>query len=206
VALGASGDRRATEPLLEQLASARFSSMRDAAARGLGLLGDARAIGPLVTASAEPGLPSAPEALVRLRAIRRRAIGGADVGRSLSARDGWESCADQPPDGDDGFAHRTRCTTNAASARLTVSIPSVCTERGAWLIVGARRADSDRSVAITIRIGDYETRALAVDGQWSDLRVNVPAGALAAGRASAQIRVGDEAARLWVDHLLLVPR
>lgn len=206
VVLGSIGDRRAVDPLLGRLAGAPFSNMRDGAAWGLGLLGDRRAIAPLVAASAEQDLMSVPEALVRLGAIRRRAIGGVSMGGPLSSRDGWRGCERRATVDADRLASATFCTTNAASAHVRISVPPVVAERGSRLIFSARRVDSGRPTSVTIRIGDFQTGDLVVDGRWSDLRVDVDAGALEAGRARAWITVDDEAARLSVDHLLLVPR
>ncbi|MCS6799855.1 MAG: sulfatase-like hydrolase/transferase, partial [Myxococcota bacterium] len=81
IALGDIGDVRALEPLVAALTVETNATSRDALARALGQLGDRRAIGPLLdVAAADDAPPTASESLVRLGAIERGDVGGADVG------------------------------------------------------------------------------------------------------------------------------
>lgn len=205
VALGMLGDRRATAPLIDRLASARYSSMRDAAARGLGHLGDPSAVAPLLAALPEPELTSVPESLVRLRAIERSQIGGVDVSMRLSSSIAWAECHTRPPADSDGFAHQTRCDTASATTPVSLRVPRVVARSASpRLILSARRLDSDAPTRLRIRLGEHVV-PVDIDGRWTDARIALPPSALRAGRLDVVLEADDEATRLSVDHLLLIP-
>lgn len=206
IAIGRLRDPRAFDVLAGVLARERLSDVRSATVQGLGYLGDPRAIELVVPrASEDPSLSTASETLVRLGAIKRGAIGGADVARGEPGLRGFGACFAGDPMHDWDYLHRTYCTTQAKLAALRVELPAPVVGGEATVVVGARRSDKPAPTEVTLTIGDTALPAFTVDGSWSEARLPLPAGALAPGRASATLELADDEARIDLDHVLVLP-
>jgi arylsulfatase A-like enzyme len=209
VALGELGDLRALAPLTRVLETEHNTTVRDGVVRGLAMLGDARALPvllPLVTD--DPALRNTGEALVRLHALERKAIGGVDLDAQYRGTAGFGHCYTGPLRHDWDFLHRTSCTSERDHAQLRLSVPrSVADAReGSVLLLSIKRADTSAGTDVELRVGELPSEHVRVDGAWSEQRFTIPAGALQLGSVRAELRVSETGARLEVDHVLLVPR
>lgn len=208
IAVGTIGDRRAYEALLEVLSDDTHANVRDAAAEGLGLLGDPRAIAPIVALAArDPSLTLATESLVRLGALQRGAIGGVDLVDSREIRDDFSDCYAGPLRHDWDYLHRTSCVTRSREARLSLPVPPAVAAAadGVAAVLGIKRVDQARAGSLVLSIGDREFDAIQVDGSFAEHRFALPAAALGSGQVVAHLRAGDPETRFSVDHLLLLP-
>jgi arylsulfatase A-like enzyme len=206
VALGELGDPRAFAPLTHVLAWDRNTNVRDGVVRGLAMLGDPRALDvvlPLI--SEDPALRNTGESLVRLHALDRKRIGGADLD---AASGGFTHCHSGPLRHDWDFLHRTYCTTEREHVALRLNVPnSVATaSMGTVVLLSAKRADSSAAVSLEVSIGQQVLAPVQVDGAWAEYRWTLEPGALHKGPLRAELHVKDPAARVQVDHLLLIPR
>ena len=87
VALGQIGDPRAYDALVGMLDWESRTNIRDEVVRGLGLLGDTRAIPRLLAAlDDEPALKNSAESLIRLHALEHGALGGLDFNKDSARR------------------------------------------------------------------------------------------------------------------------
>ena len=212
VALGQIGDKRAYGALADMLSWESRSNIRDSVVRGLGMLGDPRALPRLVElADSEPDLTFTLESLVRLGALERGLIGGADFVGELAGSAGVGRCAAFSPNHDWDYLNRTTCETTAPTASVRLAVPAAVRGAGgaggAVLVLSARRLDHSGPVDVVITLGGTALPALRVDAQWSEQRVLVDAATLArlGATATAELRPSAPGARLRLDHLLLVP-
>ncbi len=208
VALGQLKDPRVFEPLTDALSRESHTITLDAAVRGLGLLGDSRAVDlvvPLVTE--QPRLTSCGETLVRLDAVGQRAIGGTDVALNGRGLGEFKSCHAGAEGSDWNFLHRTWCETRRNRARLQLTVPPVLREgsRGALVLLSVRRTDSVGSTELRLAIGDTELEPVQVDARWTEFRWPVDTTRLSKPSVPARLTAGERNARLALDHLLLVP-
>ena len=207
VALGEIGDERAFPAMLDLLAWEHRANIRDNDVRGLGLLGDTQAIDTLVTlAATEPDLENVAESLVRLNAISHGAIGGADMVMSNPRHEGFRDCVEGQLSHDWDYAHRTYCETSGpvAYARLS-AVPTANHATDIVVMVAAKREAAVAPVEMTIKIGNETLSPVRVEGHWTSYRWTVPTTALSRSPLDAEIHVADPAARILIDHILLVP-
>lgn len=205
IALGQIGDARAFEPLADMLTWEHRSNIRDNLVEGLGLLHDPRAIPLLVDiAATEPDMRNATESLIRLGALERGAIGGADV--IPGAGPGLAHCLAAPLVHDWDYLNRTVCDTTTPRATLHLAVPrSVAHAESVVVILSAKRADATTPVTLHVTLGHAALADARIDGGWTELRWTVPARTLAGPRADAVITSDDPAARLTLDQLVLIP-
>jgi arylsulfatase A-like enzyme/HEAT repeat protein len=209
VAIGEIGDRRAYERLAHVLTWDRHANVRDATVQALGLLGDPHAIDLIAPLAAEDAsLKLATESLVRLSAIARGAIGGADVTQQDGLSWGLGDCYEGPLVHDWDYLHRTFCLTRASAVNIPLQVPRTVSdaEFGAVAVLSAKRTDQPGPAELTLEIDGRKLAPLKVDGGWSELRWTLPEGSLRTGRAQARIEALDPDARFAIDHLLLLPR
>ncbi len=209
IALGELGDPRGYAPLLSVLTHDRNANVRDGVVRGLATLGDPRAldvIEPLATD--DPALRHPGEALVRLHALDKQRIGGADLVAKGIAHSGFGQCRAGPLRHDWDFLHRTVCFTAAQQASFEVRVPREVAEAplGSEVLLSIRRSDGVTATALDVSIGTYALPQLNVDGVWNEARWSLSAGALRSDKLRATLRASDPNARFEVDHLLIVPR
>jgi arylsulfatase A-like enzyme len=211
IALGQLGDPRAYEPLSDMLAWESRSNIRDNVVRGLGHLGDPRAIPRLVElAVSEPDLAYAAESLVRLGALERGAVGGADVGPSLRGALGLGRCAAAPLVHDWDYLNRTTCMTTADESSIPLAAPPAVAEAPeVEVLLSLRRAEaSPAPLEVDVVIGAAAPRTVRVSSAFSQPRFSLKAGEWrgpGGGRPRAALRVREPGARVVVDHVLLVP-
>jgi hypothetical protein len=189
------------------LAWAHNTNARDGAVRGLATLGDPRALELLQPLAAEDAsLRNVSEALVRLRALPKRRIGGIDLEPGAPSLSGFGHCESGPLRHDWDFLHRTACVSEREHPTLQLSVPrSVAeAEHGAVVLLSVKRADATSATDVGLRIGHHTLSAIRVDGGWSEYRWHLPAGSLSEGTTRAQLTVAP-GTRLKVDHLLLIP-
>jgi hypothetical protein len=206
VALGTIRDPRVYDVLVSALGEDTHASMRDSAVMSLGQLGDPRAIPVLVElVHDDPGLRLTTEALVRLDAIGRGAVGGADLAPRAEggAREGIGACEARPADDVFHFRDRTSCETNAPRASIPLAPAPSTGADAATVIVRMRRVDAADATAVSLGIGAAPSVRLDVDGSWSEQRFEVARSMIAAARGElrATFDVGD--ARVAIDHVLL---
>jgi hypothetical protein len=207
IAIGRLRDPRTFDALASVLAGERLSDVRSATVQGFGYLGDARAvelIAPL--AASDASLSTATESLVRLGAIRRGAIGGADLVRGDPSLRGFGPCTAGDPHHDWDYLHRTYCTTTSPHASLRIELPPSVAEQPSVVVVSARRADKPAATRASMRIGEHALPAFAIDGSWTETRFELPAAELNAGRPSVELELTDLDAKVDLDHVLILPR
>jgi hypothetical protein len=159
---------------------------------------------PLV--AADPGLRNTGEALVRLRALDRKLIGGIDLDPSSHGLVGFVDCKRGVWRHDWDFLHRTQCNTDRDRVSLRANVPdAVADAEATTLLLALRRSDASSSIGVELHIGN-RIETLHVDGAWNEVRVILPKGSLPKGSLRAELKVDKPGARLAVDHLLLVPR
>ena len=208
VALGEIGDPRAYDALIGMLEWESRTNIRDEVVRGLGLLGDVRAIPTLVRLlESEPGLRNTAESLVRLDAPTAGALGGVDVGPRTRGMSGLAQCVEGPLRHDWDYTERTHCTTSGKRAQLTLPLPE---ERALWasaqLVVRARRVDVPEPTSCALRLSGHPLTALRVDGVFREQRWSLSSELLRDPRQLLMLECEEDAARLRVDHALIVPR
>ncbi|HEX7476328.1 MAG TPA: sulfatase-like hydrolase/transferase [Polyangiales bacterium] len=209
LALGELGDARAFAPLSQVLSLDRNVNVRDGVVRGLGALGDARGIDLILRlAGDDPGLRNTGESLVRLHAIERRAIGGADLTQGHAASDGFGACYVGPLRHDWDYLHRTSCTTAQPLVSLRLSVPPRvrAASFGATALLSIKRLDAVQPAEVTVSIGGQTLSPVRIDGAWAEYRWPVAAPLLVGESVEAQLRTTQPEARFEVDHLLLLPR
>ncbi len=205
VSLGQIGDRRALEPLIDHLRSEDHEAIKDGLVRGLGELGDPRAIPVLVrVASEDATVQYATESLLVLHALSTGSVGGVDFGPTAPIVDGFDTCVAKEPD-DWHYIGRTTCTTNAGRVTARLIVPYALRAHGATAIVRARRADAATVAHARVSIGGALLGRIAVDGQWAEIRLDVPAEALSSDEGLLTIEIDPPEARLEIDHIVLVP-
>ncbi|MBK8173377.1 MAG: sulfatase-like hydrolase/transferase [Sandaracinaceae bacterium] len=210
IALGEIGDPRAFTPLVDMLGWEHRTNIRDCVVRGMGRLGDSRAL-PILTAitATEPDMSSAPESLIRLGALDRGVVGGADILREAPGLAGFGRCVAGPLIHDWDYAQRTFCETNGPVATVRLAVPaSVATANAATFILNVRRSDAPAPATLQVRVGNLTLQPVSVDGQWTDRRWSLSAQQIAALRngVTARFVVQPPEARIWLDHALLVPQ
>lgn len=208
VALGQLKDPRVFKPLADVLSWESHTIALDAAVRGLGLLGDPRAVDLIVPLVSErPSLTNCSETLVRLDALGIRAIGGTDVAQNQPGLRGFKHCHAGPERSDWNFLHRTWCETNRNRAWLQLSVPPNLLQSpgGALAILSVRRTDSSQPTELRLAIGDTDLEPVQVDDKWSEFRWPVDTASLTQRIAPARVSGSERKARFALDHLLLVP-
>jgi arylsulfatase A-like enzyme len=192
IALGRIGDARGYEPIASALAVERNRTLRDSIARGLGQLGDPRALPILLAMTVdEPELVNPSRALIRLGALRDGIVGGV----SLWGREQPRLVA--------ACAPRAACGDDARALELTLRVPASLRGRPAQVILRARVGRGETSL-VTIELGGRRLDPVELEAEPRERRVSVPADALRAAHATVRLVVRG-ATRLEVDHLLLVP-
>ncbi len=209
IAMGQIGDQRAFEPLADVLSWDTHPNIRDNVIRGLGLLGDTRAIDLILPIAAnDPTMKNTSESLVRLDAIGMKAIGGTDGLKERLETSKFGRCYRGPLLHDWDYLHRTWCETTKGSASLRLEVPkSVANSAfGSFAVLGIKRTDSEQPIQLRLSIGETEFEPVQFDGSWQEFRWPVDAGVLSSGAVRAHVRCADTSARFAVDHLLLLPR
>jgi arylsulfatase A-like enzyme len=209
IALGMVGDAGAYASLEHLARWGTQQNVRDGAIRGLGTLGDPRAIESLLPIAAhEATLKNTGETLVRLGAIQRGDVGGTDVGPDSHGHRGLARCRAKNPLHDWDYLNRTTCVTTHRRSSLRLRIPREVAQapEGLVALLSVRRVDAPTATALSVQLGRKSLQSLTVDGAWSELRVPLPEGAVRAGRMRAILTARDPGARFAVDHLLILPR
>jgi HEAT repeat protein len=206
VALGEIGDPRAFAALTDMLSWEERTNIRDEIVRGLGLLGDTRAIDVLVPLlAAEPSLKQTAESLVRLDATGRGALGGRDVEPSIEGRGGLFDCAAAPLRHDWDYVGRTLCRARVhAQLDLPLATARASLAHGGTLVLRLRRDDAAESEGLTLSLDGQQLAPAAVDGNWTELRFDVPAELLSRPRLTLRIDAEQPDSVLALDHALVV--
>jgi len=208
VALGAIGDPRAFDTLRDVLRWETHANTRDNVVRAFGMLKDPRAIHiVLPLAAADPTLKHASESLIRLGALETGAIGGSDM-LAANTMEGFHRCTAFSEQHDWDYLHRTVCETSRTRAALDLHVPAsmVKSGRGATLVLGLRRADSQDPGAVGIELGDHRVATATADAAWAEHRWPVEAHDIVAGHVRATLTATPATARFVIDHALLLPR
>lgn len=203
VALGQIGDMRAFEALADVLSWEARTNIRDEVVRGLGLLGDERAVELLLPVLArEPALKQTGESLVRLGAIDRGKLGGADVGPALAGRGGLHACQAGPLLHDWNYLGRTTCKARG-TARLRLAPAPPAIGGGAQLLVRLKRDDAPDPVQVRFQLDGRELPARPIGANWTEQRFELPQ----RPREPAELTLAcaDPSAVLVLDHALLAP-
>jgi len=143
---------------------------------------------------------------VRLGAIRRGAIGGADFVRGDPSLRGFGPCTAGDPHHDWDYLHRTYCTTASPHASLRIELPPGVAEQPTVVAISARRADKPAATNANVLLGKHALPAFAIDGSWTEVRFELPAGELSAGRVNVAFDLTDAEAKVELDHVLILPR
>ena len=210
IALGMLGDPRAFEPLTDILEWESHMSVRDAVCRALGQLGDLRALPLLIPVAArEAELSAAPESIVRLGGLDRGVVGGLDADAATGRRErDLSECTEDPERHDWNYLSRTHCETRGSRARLRLALPDDLRGQPLVLIARARRVDSGAPLSGSLRVlaagrGVGEAIPWTLPEAWSEVRMTLPAGALARGRVTVEVQMDE--GRVDIDHILLIP-
>jgi hypothetical protein len=208
VALGEIGDPRAFAALTDMLSWEERTNIRDEIVRGLGLLGDARAIDVLLPLLAsEPGLKHTAESLVRLGAPASGALGGRDIDPSLNGKGGLFGCAAGPLQHDWDYLQRTFCLARSGSQiELPRNSAELAFAQGAILVLRMRRDDAPETVPVTLTLDAQALQVAAIDGSWQELRFDLAASALRKPRFGLRLTSPMPQATFALDHALLVAK
>lgn len=211
VALGQIGDRRAYPALSGMLEWESRTNIRDEVVRGLGLLGDPRAIPGLVEVlDREPALKHTAESLIRLGALdprSRSGLGGRDLAPDSKDLSGFADCVAGPLQHDWDYLARTHCTSTTARVMLALPLPREHADlpSGATLVLRGRRADGPVPIACTLSLSGWPFGDLTMDADYREHRTEVPAELLRKNQLALALSCPDEAARIALDHALVVP-
>jgi arylsulfatase A-like enzyme len=197
-------DRAAADALLARFAVEDHADARADLAWALGLAGDARAIAPLVAAAAaDPPLPRAAEALIRLGAPARGAVGGGDLACQRRA---------VPPPLEaalDDWLGITSCTVAAAPLRLRLRLRATGDADVVLLRARARAGDA----RLTVILDGTALPPVALGPRFRELRLvrPLPPPALKPLRTMVkpiviELRSDGPSLPIEIDHLLLVPQ
>jgi hypothetical protein len=184
------------------------TNIRDEIVRGLGLLGDARAIEPLTRALLdEPELKHTTESLVRLGAIGRGRLGGRDIEPSVAGKGGLSECAAGPLRHDWDYLARTTCKARG-EARIGLPLGQLEADlsRGAILLVRLRRVDAADATELAFTLDDRPLSSHKVDSNWIELRIPLEPAWLRSPQPQLQLRASDADAVLMLDHALVVAK
>ncbi|MDB4990297.1 MAG: hypothetical protein JWN04_5475 [Myxococcaceae bacterium] len=209
VALGQIGDARAYDTLVDMLRWESRTNIRDEVVRGLGLLGDARATRALLPAlDDEPALKNTAESLIRLGALERAELGGVDVARHTQGMSGLGHCEEGPLFHDWDYLQRTFCVSSGPRAALTLPLPSAIARSasGVRLLLRVRRSDAADSSACAAELAGRSLGALPLDGEFRDLRFDVPTELLTNAPLVLTLSCSDPTVRFAIDHALIVPK
>jgi hypothetical protein len=207
IAIGRLRDPRTFDALASVLAVERLSDVRSATVQGFGYLGDPRAVELLAPlAATDPSLSTATESLVRLGAIRRGLVGGADLMRGDPSLRGFGPCEAGDPWHDWDYLHRTYCTTAAAHASLRIEASQQVVEQPSVVVISARRSDKPAPVEARVTIGEHTLPAFTIDGSWAEARFDLPAGTWSAGKINVSLELVEPGARVDLDHVLVLPK
>jgi hypothetical protein len=209
LSMGQIGDRRAYDALADLLTWEKHSNVRDNAIRALGLLRDPRAVELIVPLTVtDHFMKNAPESLVRLDAIERQAIGGADGTRNQAKLKGFGHCYVGPEIHDWDYLHRTWCETAQSNAWLTIKVPDAVSRSpyGSVAVLEVKRTDAAKSAELRLSIEGVQLEPVQVDDEWTEYRWQLKPGQLSFGFADAEISSTTGEARFAVDHLLLLPQ
>jgi len=208
LALGELGDARAFEPLVQTLGWDHNTNVRDGVVRALATLGDPRALGVLLPlVEDDSALRNTGEALIRLNALGRGLVGGADIDRrAAQLGSGLAACHQGPLRHDWDFLQRTFCKTSQKRVQWSVEVPRAVFEapEGNSLLVSLRRADNPAATSVELHLGQHVLQ-LETDGAWNEQRFTLPAHSLPRGPIRAELVIPEAGARIELDHLLLVP-
>lgn len=203
---GQSGDTRAYEALVGMLDWESRTNIRDEVVRGLGLLGDPRAIPVLLaTLAREPGLKNTAESLVRLGALKSGQLGGVDLNKKTKPATGLAHCQEGPFFHDWDYLARTHCTSTGPKVELPLALPrGGASTTGAVLIVHGKRADSAEPISCTLTISDVQLGTLNSDGEFREQRFELPTKLAHGQNLELGIVCPSATARLTLDHALLL--
>jgi len=208
IALGMIGDPRAYDTLVDLLGYEDHTDIRAYAVQALGSLGEARAIPLLVQLfHAEPEIKYTAESLVRLGAIEKKVVGGADVALGSPAlAAGWGPCSRATRERVRDFLNATACTTAPGQDAL---LRASGAPRGGRGVVTWRShlAAPGRTGTLVVRVGGHTLEPVPLTESWEEHRVAVPS--LPAGALDVTFTVrpddGGEPLAAEIDHVLLVP-
>jgi arylsulfatase A-like enzyme len=205
---GQSGDTRAYDALVNMLEWESRTNIRDEVVRGLGLLGDPRAIPVLLRVLVqEPALKNTAESLVRLGALRTGQLGGVDVGKRTKGMTGLAQCREGPLFHDWDYLERTECTSTGPRVQLSLPLP-VARRSGSHpdlLIVRARRRDAADALTCDVQVGRASLGTLRLEGEYREQRFGLEPGLLAGRAITLVVSCSEQAARFALDHALLAP-
>lgn len=209
IALGMIGDPRAYDTLVDLLGYEDHTDIRAYAVQALGSLHDPRAIDLLVRLfSSEPEIKYTAESLVRLGAIERGVIGGADVGEGSPAlAGGWARCARVTRQRVRDFLNATTCDT--APGRPAVLRVRGAPGRGPAIVTWrSALAAPGRTGTLRVRVGDRALDPVPLGESWEEHRVVLDDPPRAETTVTFEARPDDGGAPIGasIDHLLLVPR
>jgi arylsulfatase A-like enzyme len=205
---GQSGDTRAYQALVGMLDWESRTNIRDEVVRGLGLLGDKRAVPILLaTLEQEPALKNTAESLIRLGALTTGELGGVDLNKKTKASTGLAHCEEGPLFHDWDYLERTRCTSTGPRVQLSLPVPRALTSARPelLLIVRAKRADGGEPVECTTQLADQRLDALRVDGEYREQRFEVALERIR-GAAVSLVFSCPGASLVTLDHALLLSR
>ncbi len=193
---GQSGDTRAYTDLVGMLEWESRTNIRDEVVRGLGLLGDARAVPALIRVfEREPALKNTSESLVRLGAIAKGAIGGMDIGPK--SKPGFTACHEGPLFPDWDYLQRTYCTAERARVQLSLPLPRRDWTFGAQLVVRARASEP--------RTCTVDGQPMQLDAEFREHRFDLTPGQLKNTALPFVLACPDDT-RITLDHVLAIPR
>jgi hypothetical protein len=201
------GDPRAYDTLVDLLGYEDHTDIRAYAVQALGSLGDARAIDLLVrTFHAEPEIKYTAESLVRLGAVAKGAVGGADVATGSALVSGWGACQRVNRERVRDFLNATACATAPGEdARLRIE---GAPRAGAGVVTWrSHLAASGRGGTLVVRIGDRSLDPVPLGDAWEEHRVALPRLPAEPTEVVFTVRPDDDGAPIAaeIDHVLLVP-
>lgn len=215
ISLGQLHDPTAYAPLIDVLTWERHATIRNNVLRGLGELGDPRAIPTFVHAAwNEPELDFASESLIRVRAVARGAIGGIDfdtrAGRRLRT---LRDCTDAAPDFEWLYVGKSHCRLEASSLTFPLRTPPSLAQSTKLLVLFRARSLVVGGAHVVLHVGGTEVGSVDLDDTMREYRFELETSAIRSGTTNARIDVGigvgvteETRSNIELDHLLILPR
>lgn len=209
IALGMIGDPRAYDTLVDLLGYEDHTDIRAYAVQALGSLGEPGAVPLLVRAfHAEPEIKYTAESLVRLGAVAKGAIGGADVaGGAPALVSGWGPCAQVTRERVRDFLNATSCATAPGRDAVLRVRGAPAAGHGGVVTWRSHLAAPGRTATLVVRLGASSLAPVPLGEAWEEHRVALPR--LPDGEVDVTFTVrpddGGPPLAAEIDHLLLVP-
>lgn len=201
---GRASDERILPFLLERMQRDDYADVQNYSAVALGYLGDARALEPLVLRVRSGDVRWAPETLVRLGALEKGILGGADVGPAETARlRGVVHCTEKRTHDVEDYLGATSCQ---AGEHVVIHARALASgRRPSALLLRARAIGSGVvDAVVSVTIGGRPVGTATLVPSWTEATLAWPDD-LNGSPAEVVLTPMPKTQRFELDHVLYLP-